>query len=492
MRVTTVVDGERWAQVANPDPFALPVWRSPVHRTPHWVIVAVQAARLICRLVRFLARHPIASGAAALAAWIWVALGWPALAAIAGSLGLALAAWRWRHPASFTRFAGDPARSQWRSWCYRRRWHAVMTIAGLSVTYRGRVVVPALGEVWATAVIDRVVVRLVSGQSPADVAAKAEGIAHGFGVRLCRVRAAFPGAVVLELVRKDALAVPVPALPIPRHADLRALPAGVREDGAPWLVRLAGTHVLVAGDTGAGKASLLWGLVRAMLPAMAAGLVQVHAADPKLMELAYGRAIFEAYGSYSASPAAIALMLEEQVKGMQERAARFAGKRRDHQPTPDEPFVVIIVDEVAFLTAYQPDKRLRDRIMAALATLTTQGRAVGYAVVAALQDPRKEVLTIRNLFPDRIAMRLREKDQVDLVLGEGARDRGALADLIPVDPADPSAGAGVAYVLLGGHPDPVRVRAGWVTDADITAMCAQYAPAPELAPGPRALEGAAR
>ena len=46
--------------------------------------------------------------------------------------------------------------------------------------------------------------------------------------------------------------------------------------------------------------------------------------------------------------------------------------------------------------------------MSALATLTTQGRAVGYCVVAALQDPRKDVLTIRNLFPDRIAMRLDE------------------------------------------------------------------------------------
>ncbi len=40
---------------------------------------------------------------------------------------------------------------------------------------------------------------------------------------------------------------------------------------------------------------------------------------------------------------------------------------------------MVLVDEVAFLTAYQPDRKLKDRIMAALATLTTQGRAVGYA-----------------------------------------------------------------------------------------------------------------
>jgi S-DNA-T family DNA segregation ATPase FtsK/SpoIIIE len=134
----------------------------------------------------------------------------------------------------------------------------------------------------------------------------------------------------------------------------------------------------------------------------------------------------------------------------------------------------VLVDEVAFLTAYHPDKTLRERVKAALATLTTQGRAVGYCVVAALQDPRKEVLSIRNLFPDRIAMRLDEPEQVDMVAGDGARDRGALADLIS---ADPAIGAGVAYVRLESDPDPdpIRVRAAWVSDADIQSMVASSA-----------------
>ena len=130
---------------------------------------------------------------------------------------------------------------------------------------------------------------------------------------------------------------------------------------------------------------------------------------------------------------------------------------------------MVLVDEVAFLTAYQPDRKRKDRIMAALATLTTQGRAVGYCVVAALQDPRKDVLTIRNLFPDRIAMRLDEPEQVDMVLGDGARDRGATCELISPDPA---VGAGVAFVRLEADPDPVRVRAGWISDADIRDLAA--------------------
>jgi DNA segregation ATPase FtsK/SpoIIIE, S-DNA-T family len=185
------------------------------------------------------------------------------------------------------------------------------------------------------------------------------------------------------------------------------------------------------------------------------------------MELSYGREIFDTHGCYAADPADIANMLAQAVADMQDRAEVLGGRQRDHTPTIEFPFVVIVVDEVAFLTAYHPDKGLRERIKADLATLTTQGRAVGYCVVAALQDPRKEVMSIRNLFPDRIAMRLDEPEQVDMVLGDGARDRGAAAELISSDPAT---GAGVAFVRLESDPDPVRVRAAWVADSDIRAM----------------------
>ena len=351
-----------------------------------------------------------------------------------------------------------------------------MTISDLAPFYRGRVILPVLGKVTSTRYVDRVQVRLVSGQSAADFAKKADNLAHSYRALLCRVRTAKSGAVVLEFVRRDALAAVIPAQPISDRPDLKALPVGRREDGLPWLVRLHGTHVLLAGATGAGKASLLWGLIRAMQPLMREGLVRVLAADPKLMELAYGQIIFDTYGHYAAHPAAIADMLDQAVADMQARAAEFAGRQRDHTPTRQHPFTVIVVDEVAFLTAYQPDRNLRTRIMAALATLTTQGRAVGYSVVAALQDPRKDVLTIRNLFPDRIAMRLDEPEQVDMVLGDGARDRGAACELISTDPAT---GAGVAFVRLESDPDPVRVRAGWVTDADIqymTAACLEDQP----------------
>ena len=81
------------------------------------------------------------------------------------------------------------------------------------------------------------------------------------------------------------------------------------------------------------------------------------------------------------------------------------------------------------------------------------------------------LLTIQNLFPDRIAVRLTEPEQVDMVLGDGVRDRGADCELISTDPAT----GGVAFVRIEADPDPVRVRAGWITDADIRAMACQIA-----------------
>jgi DNA segregation ATPase FtsK/SpoIIIE, S-DNA-T family len=169
-----VVTGDDIAQVRNPDPFAVPAWRSPVYRTPLWIVAIVHVVRMIVWLVRFLFRHPVLVLAAIVGVLMWRAVGWLGLVVLAMSIAAVLAVWRWRFPASFSRFIGAPARGQWRAWHYRRRWAAVMTIGRLAPVYQGRVLLPVLGKVSATRFTDRVPVRLVSGQSAADFAARAE------------------------------------------------------------------------------------------------------------------------------------------------------------------------------------------------------------------------------------------------------------------------------------------------------------------------------
>ena len=77
---------------------------------------------------------------------------------------------------------------------------------------------------------------------------------------------------------------------------------------------------------------------------------------------------------------------------------------------------------------------------------------------------------MRDLFPTRILLRVTEPEHVALTLGQGARDRGATADLI--DDATP----GVAYIGHDGVPEAARVRFTHITDDDITTLAQQYAP----------------
>jgi hypothetical protein len=94
----------------------------------------------------------------------------------------------------------------------------------------------------------------------------------------------------------------------------------------------------------------------------------------------------------------IAELLKDLVRVMQERAQALDGVTRLHEPTVRSPLIVLVIDEIANLTAYLTDRKVKDRVLQALGLLLTQGRAIGISVIAALQDPRREVLQLRNLF----------------------------------------------------------------------------------------------
>ena len=79
-----VMTGEQVAQLTNRDPFALPVWRAPVYRTPAGIIALVQLVRLLAWLVRLIARHPVAATVAAVLVLAWLNVGWLGLVAPGG------------------------------------------------------------------------------------------------------------------------------------------------------------------------------------------------------------------------------------------------------------------------------------------------------------------------------------------------------------------------------------------------------------------------
>ena len=444
--------------------------RTPVLRIPLWMVITGWCVKGLYRLVYLACRHWYVTGPTLLTWWLYNTLGGLGLAAVALGLVAGLAGWWWRHRTSFLRGVWWPVKARYRRWWYLRRWYSAMATANLTQTWDRRTIVPILRRVRCNGTTDRLTVRMVTGQIPDDYAKVSERLVHTFGALAMRVRPGRrPDLVELVLRFVDPLTQTVAPLPVPATPDFTALPLGMDEDGQLYALCLFGTQVLIVGATGSGKGSVIWSIIRALASGVRSGLVQLWGFDPKGgMELGIGRRMFTRLATRDFRQ--MADMLEEAAAVAQERAERLAGETRQHEPTVAEPLIVLVIDELATLTAYVTDRQLKDRIKAALGAILTKGRAVGVHVVAAIQDPRKDALPFRNLFPTRIGLRLSEEGEVDMSIGEGMRDRGALCDRIPKGPAH----AGTGYVVMDGDPTPLRVRFSYLIDADIRALEADH------------------
>ena len=460
------------------------VEQSPVH--VRWEPVKISLTALILgwlfkrtvTVVVALVRSPVAlTTLAAIGLTVWGCAHSPG-ATLAAWLVLVvgLITWRLRWPHSFERRVGLVLRGRWRRWSvYRWKWQASIDTAGLNAHRQGVEYLPALLTVCSTRSVDRVRVRMLPGQTQADWAKVVDRLCQTFGAQDARVRSVSdrPHELDLWFLTTDPLLSEVTPVPAVKEPTLTGLPVGVREDGETYRLRLLGTHVLVVGATGSGKGSVLWSTILQLVPAVCTGLVRIWALDPKGgMELAAGAAVFDRFVHGDTDTGGLpqtskgfeeqfAEVLEDAVVVMRRRQNLLRGKTRLHTPTAAEPFLVVLVDELAALTGYVSDRDCKRRIGNALGLLLSQGRAVGVTVVAAVQDPRKETIPARDLFPTRIGLRLNEAEQCHLVLGPGARDRGARCDTIP------DTLPGVGYVQVDGVAEPVRVRFAHVTDDHI-------------------------
>ncbi|MEU7769492.1 FtsK/SpoIIIE domain-containing protein [Nocardia sp. NPDC049190] len=319
-------------------------------------------------------------------------------------------------------------------------------------------------------------VQLLGGQSLKDWNndTTRDALAQYLAVESVTVSSAGPGFVRLELRVFDTLAdTAVLSAPVSPEVDLEAVPVGVTEDFDSWRLRVLYAHILLAGATGSGKGSVLWSLVAGLGPAIKAGLVDLWLADPK-GGAEFGRGEGRLFVEFATDTATILTMLRAAEETMRERLARMrmAGVRK-LVPTTDEPLILIIIDEAASLSSYaNRDEQQEFRRLTGL--LLSQGRAAAVSVVAALQDPSKETMPNRQLFPVRIGLRLDEPTQNAMVHGQGARDRGARCDEISAHTP------GVGYVGEDGTTEFVRVRSFYVSDDDIDAIVDAYSPAPEI------------
>lgn len=440
-------------------------------------LLAVVSGKTVVRLVW---RHKLAFVVMSLAVVGYAWVGWPGLAALMTAIAVTCLAWRRLHASSFTWMSAWTRGAVRRGLVYRPRWSKIAKACRLSRPgENGETVTPSLTRVKSTRAADELTVRLLPGQAPSDYAAAADDLAHAFGVRSVRVRSPRPGRVVLSLARRDLLASVVSPFQLtPAGAvDFEALPVGRSEHGGTYRLGLLYDHVLVAGATGSGKGSALWSIAAALAPAVPAGLVQLWGCDPKGgIELALGHQLFTRL-AVDDEPGDMIGLVADAAELVRARCQRLRGHTRKHTPTTAEPFIALVVDELAFLSEYQDDNKQRATFNRALKVVLSQGRAAGVSVVAFVQDPRKSVVDARNLFPTKIALRLDTASEVEMTLGKDAWERGARCEIIP------RAQPGTGYVLVDGDPDPLRVRFSYLTDDDIRRLAATYPAKPPPPPG---------
>ena len=221
-------------------------------------------------------------------------------------------------------------------------------------------------------------------------------------------------------------------------------------------------HALFAGTTGSGKSG---GLNVLMATLAACDDVVIWAIDLKNgMELAALGAVHRPARHHARARPPRCSPTRSPI--LQARAAHLAATgRRVWEPSPDMPALVIIIDEYAELADEAPDA------MSDTDSIARLGRAVAVTLVAATQRPTQKAMgqgAVRSQMDTRICFRVRERKDVDLVLGQGMLNAGWHAHTLNAP--------GKFLVSAPEHTTPKRARAYLVTDDDVARVAAHYGP----------------
>ncbi|GAB4659574.1 FtsK/SpoIIIE domain-containing protein [Mycobacterium avium subsp. hominissuis] len=398
------------------------------------------------------------------------------VAVIVGVIGAALIYWRLRSPITYEeRFAAPARLLRWRLWAHVS-WEKLCKRCGLSaseqVTRRdneGRQVAstrwfhPKLLGTGVSHTSLHLTVRARMGQTVEDLERAVPAIRDAAGAHSARSVVVSPGTLRIELVMREQLSTVGNATP-PTAVATAQVTLGRCENGSAWTLPLSGRHTLTVGCSGAGKGSVFWGIAGGLGPAVAANVVRLVGIDLKYgIELSVGSGLFTKIATTEYDAVETLAALE---KMMNKRGNAMAGRTREHSPTKASPLVVLLIDELAGVTAYISDPALRKEAAASLSRILTKGRALGIVVAAFLQDPRKEVLPMRGLFTQTIALRLRSREEVTMVLGDG------MAEVAPAHRISPER-PGTGYVIAEDG-QVIKVRSDFWSDDQIRSTAKQY------------------
>ena len=251
----------------------------------------------------------------------------------------------------------------------------------------------------------------------------------------------------------------IPAGPVLSMFD--PIYVGIDEYGQPAWIRIIYKNLLAAGEPGGGKSGLL-------------NIFAAHAAlsadsrlvlfDGKIVELGYFEDIADEFVGPDLDHAIITLLRLQKV--MDNRYAWLrAHRRRKIEPADGINVITSIFDEIAVYATVLGTEQEQRQFVALLRDLVARGRAAAMPVIAATQRPSVDIIpkSLRDLFGYRAAFRCTSNGSSDIILGDGWSSAGITATAI--SPANP----GEAFLIAEGG-TPQRIKAAWMSDADIIAL----------------------
>ena len=396
----------------------------------------------------------------------------PELAATVAGAGIAgTVAWARAHPNSFDHLVLPrlrTARRRWLSMTYTGLgWRRNLRECGLTRQHpdTGELLVPRVIRLRAhTPHVETVWVKVLKGQTVKHWIDAAEALAVAFGAERVSVEKVKPRVIALIVQRTESFTTVIPAPLIPASADevdLTDIYFGEDEFGGQWRESILGNHILVAGASNSGKNSVLWAPLFSLAPLIAEGSVRLFMCDPKQVELSVAASIAHRYGSGEAESAEVVEEFLADQRATQEKLQRDGVRKFD--PSPETPLNILIIDELGAVLAYDSDRHRMIKNRQGMALVGSQGRATGHLMWGAVQEPTKDTVPVRDLFTLRVCLRVTAANHPEMVLGDGSRMRGALADEIP----NVAETAGIGFKIVQKTRTPVRVRAAYASDADL-------------------------
>jgi len=339
------------------------------------------------------------------------------------------------------------------------RWPVISRDVGLS----GSQVMGATVDLWGW----RARLRLARGQTITDAMAKVPALESGLGTYRNAIRV-YPTAdnlanrCELRILDRDPHAGAVPWRGPAVASITKPIDLGPFEDAEPCRVSFLRRHAIIGGATGSGKSGGLNGLLASLA---ACGDVVIWAIDLKRgMELTPWAPCIDRLAT---TPAEAGTLLADAVAVMFARAQHLADhSTREWNPSPRMPALVILIDEYAELAKDVPSA------LGDTDTIARLGRAPAVTLVVATQRPTQQVMgegsAVRSQMNIRIAFRVEEQRDVDLILGQGKRKAGWHADTLDAP--------GKFLIVSPEHAAPQRARAYLVTDDDVRDAVTRCAP----------------